>query len=76
MGLVGEVVGDAAELLPRANALARTILEAPDIALRFTKAFFLTGPGAGFEESFQVEHDKAFREVLLPRMAARVSGGR
>ena len=76
IGLIGEVVGDAAALLPRAKALAQSILEAPDSALRFTKGFFVTSPGAGFEQSFQVEHDKAFREVLLPRMAARVSGGR
>lgn len=75
LGLLSEVVDDGAALLPRANALARTILEAPDDTLRFTKRFFAT-PGIGFEEAFQVEHDKAFREVLLPRMAARAGVGR
>ncbi len=62
--LVSEVVEPAA-LAARADAVARAILEAPAHVLRFTKAFF-TAAGAGFEESFRVEHDRAFEEILLP----------
>jgi enoyl-CoA hydratase len=62
--LVSEVVEPAA-LAARAAAVARTILEAPDAALRFTKAFFASA-GPTFEESFRVEHDRAFEEILLP----------
>ena len=61
--LVSEVVEP--EALPaRAAAVARSILEAPAHALRFTKAY-CTSPGATFEESFRVEHDRAFEEILL-----------
>lgn len=62
--LVSEVV-EPGELAARAGAIARSILEAPDATLRFTKAF-LTSPGGSFEESFRVEHDRAFEEILLP----------
>jgi enoyl-CoA hydratase len=61
--LVSEVVEPDA-LAARALAVARSILEAPAHALRFTKAY-LASPGATFEESFRVEHDRAFEEVLL-----------
>lgn len=62
--LVSEVV-EAADLAPRAAAVARSILEAPDATLRFTKGF-LTQAGPTFEEAFRVEHDRAFEEILLP----------
>jgi hypothetical protein len=61
-------------LLEHANVLARSILEAPLPASRFTRSYFVMNPGAGFEESFQVEHDRAFRELLVPQMAARARG--
>jgi enoyl-CoA hydratase len=61
--LVSEVVEPAA-LAPRAEAVARSILEAPAHALRFTKGFFTTA-GPSFEESFRVEHDRAFEEIIL-----------
>jgi enoyl-CoA hydratase len=61
--LVSEVVAPEA-LLARAEVVARSILEAPAHALRFTKAFF-TSAGATFEESFGVEHDRAFEEIIL-----------
>lgn len=71
IGLLSEVVDDPAALLDRARALARTVLEAPAQALRFTKAAFVEAGDVGFEASFRREHDLAFREVLLPAMAAR-----
>jgi enoyl-CoA hydratase/carnithine racemase len=71
VGLVSEVV-EPHRLEERAIAVARQILEAPAHALRFTKSCFLANAGKGFEESFLVEHDRAFREVILPDMAARV----
>jgi enoyl-CoA hydratase len=62
--LVSEVV-EPGDLVTRATAVARSILEAPDATLRFAKAFF-TAAGPTFEESFRVEHDRAFEEILLP----------
>ncbi len=61
--LVSEVLEPAA-LARRAEEVARSILEAPAHALRFTKGFF-TSAGPGFEESFRVEHDRAFEEIIL-----------
>ena len=61
--LVSEVVEPEA-LASRALAVARGILEAPAHALRFTKAFCASA-GASFEESFRVEHDRAFEEIIL-----------
>lgn len=72
--LVSEVIPEGA-LLDRAVAVARGILEAPDAALRFTKAFF-TSAGPGFEEAFRVEHDRAFAEILLPGRRAALGEGR
>ena len=60
---MSEVVEPEA-LAARALAVARSILEAPAHALRFTKAY-CTSPGATFEESFRVEHDRAFEELIL-----------
>jgi enoyl-CoA hydratase len=74
IGLLSDVVIDSHALLERAKDLARTILEAPAHALRFTKGYFVANAGLGFEESFQVEHDRAFQEVILPEMAARARG--
>jgi enoyl-CoA hydratase len=61
--LVSEVVEPEA-LAARALAVARSILEAPAHALRYTKAY-CAWPGATFEESFRVEHDRAFEEIIL-----------
>lgn len=74
IGLLSSVVEEPDALLERARELARTMLEAPAHALRFTKGFFVANAGLGFEESFQLEHDRAFREILLPDMAARARG--
>lgn len=66
IGLVNEVVEESC-LLERAVGLAATILEAPLPSLQFTKRFFTENAGKGFEESFSIEHDRAFREIILKR---------
>jgi enoyl-CoA hydratase len=71
VGLLTEVVDESHGLLDRALELARGILQAPPHAIRFTKSTFLANAGRGFEESFQLEHDRAFKEIILPEMAAR-----
>ena len=62
--LVSEVVG-AEEVVARAEALARTIAEAPPDAVQYTKAFFSRGGGYDFEDCFSFEHDRPFRELIL-----------
>ncbi len=64
--MVSEVLKDD-ELFEHAIQLGKTLLEAPTDALRFTKEFFINNSGKGFEESFVIEHDEAFRKVLLPK---------
>lgn len=64
IGLVSAMEKD--ELLPeRAIQLAQTVMEAPAATLQFVKGVFTGNAGKGFEESFQVEHDQAFREIIL-----------
>ena len=67
IGLVSEVEGDGS-LSERALQLGATILEAPDATLRFAKRCFTGNDGRGFEESFRVEHNQAFQEVLFPAL--------
>jgi enoyl-CoA hydratase len=64
VGLIAEVVA-ADALLPAAERLARTILEAPAEAIRFTRACIAQSHGRDFDAAFAEEHDRAFREVLL-----------
>jgi enoyl-CoA hydratase/carnithine racemase len=64
IGLVSEVV-EPEKLVERALQLAATILEAPLTTLKFTKWFFTENGGKGFEESFLIEHDRAFQEITL-----------
>lgn len=45
--------------------LPAQILAAPDETLAFPKASLAGNPGRGFEESFRIEHDEAFRKILL-----------
>jgi len=66
IGLVTRIV-DADRLTDEALRVARGILEAPPETLRFVKGYCTASGGMGFEESFRVEHDAAFREILLPR---------
>jgi enoyl-CoA hydratase len=64
IGLVSEAV-EPEKLMERAVMLALTILEAPLPTLQFTKKLFIESGGKGFEESFLVEHDRAFQEIIL-----------
>jgi len=66
IGLVSEIV-DSGGLLERAVQLGMKIMEAPLEALQFTKEYLVGNAGRGFEESFCVEHDKAFQEFLLKK---------
>jgi len=66
IGLVSQVLKDN-ELLEHAIQLGKTILGAPTDALKFAKESFISNSGKGFEESFILEHDEAFRRILLPR---------
>jgi enoyl-CoA hydratase/carnithine racemase len=68
IGLVSEVVRNG-DLLERAVKLAGEILQAPLEALRFVKGYLKDNADRGFEESFSVEHDKAFQEFLLTKAA-------
>ena len=67
-GLVSEVV-DGDKLMESACRLALTILEAPMHALRFIKTYMLDHATRGFEESFCIEHDRAFQEFLQMKKA-------
>lgn len=71
IGLVSEIV-EAEKLMERALQLGAAILEAPLATLQFTKRFFTESGGRGFEESFRIEHDRAFQEIILaPRDGER-----
>jgi len=64
IGMVSAVVREEL-LMERAIQLAQTVMEAPAVTLQFVKGFFSGNAGKGFEESFQIEHDQAFREIIL-----------
>jgi enoyl-CoA hydratase/carnithine racemase len=66
IGLVSQVV-EKGNLLEDAIGIGKTILESPQETLRFTKAYLACNAGKGFEESFRIEHDEAFRKILLKR---------
>lgn len=66
IGLVSEVV-EGNNVLSRAIEIGSSILEAPRDTLQFAKSFFTGHTKMGFDESFDVEHDRAFQEVLLPK---------
>ncbi len=66
IGLVSEVVPSDA-LMDRALRVGATIMEAPPVALHYTKRYLVDNAGKGFEESFSIEHDKIFQEFLLKR---------
>jgi enoyl-CoA hydratase/carnithine racemase len=68
IGLVSEIVKNG-NLTERAVQLAREILQAPLPALQFVKGYLKDNADRGFEESFCVEHDKAFQEFLLKKAA-------
>lgn len=66
IGLVSQVV-EKELLLERTLGIGKTILESPSETLKFTKAYLAGNPGKGFEEAFRIEHDEAFRKILLKR---------
>jgi enoyl-CoA hydratase len=68
IGLVSSV-HDAEHLIEEVGKLAVKILEAPIDALRYAKRTFIAADASGFEQSFAMEHDRAFREILLNRFA-------
>jgi enoyl-CoA hydratase len=69
VGLVSSV-HDQGCLPEEARKLAATILAAPADTLRYVKQTFVADCASGFEESFAMEHDRAFREILLNKFAA------
>ncbi len=71
IGLVSKVEADD-KLLESAVQMARSICEAPAATLRFTKQLFTGNAGKGFEESFAIEHDEAFRQIILKEMSRKV----
>lgn len=66
-GLVSEITSQE-NLMLRAIEIAKTILEAPLPALITTKCYLAGNPGLSFEESFKIEHDEVFREMLLKKL--------
>jgi len=66
IGLVSEIT-NSSELLQRAIEIGETILEAPSDTIKYIKSYFISNTEKGFEESFLIEHDKAFQEILLPK---------
>jgi len=66
IGLVSEIVGKEG-LLEQSVRIGTIIKEAPLEALQYTKRYFIGNAGLGFDESFQVEHDRAFQEFLQTR---------
>ena len=41
------------------------------VLLRYTKQFFTGNAGKGFEESFKIEQDEAFRQIILNVMSKK-----
>ena len=68
IGLIKEIVSTDA-LMTRSLQIAAQILEAPLPALQFIKQNALDHASRGFEESFTMEHDRAFQEFLLRKGA-------
>src|SRR4030042_3187862 len=63
IGLVGELHSPDA-LLERSVQIGGPIAEAPPETLQYMKRCFIANTAQGFEESFRVEHDQAFKEFL------------
>jgi len=64
IGLVSEVVEDANDLFNRAVSIGKTVLEAPGETLNCVKGYLTENLGKNFEESFCIEHDKLFQEMI------------
>jgi enoyl-CoA hydratase len=63
IGLVSRVAGPDA-LLDEALGVARQIAEAPQRALEATKRYLAANQGFGFDDSFRIEHDDVFDNLL------------
>ena len=63
IGLVSEVVSSEM-ILKKALQMADGLLEAPTATLQYVKQVFLEN-SKDFEESFLLEHDRAFKEIIL-----------
>ena len=66
IGLVSEITENH-ELLQRAIQIGEIILQAPLDTIKYTKSYFISNGEKGFDESFYIEHDKAFQDILLPK---------
>lgn len=64
IGLVSEIIEKDA-LLEKAASIAKTILQAPDKTLAFVKSYMNKDAARGFDESFALEHDEAFRSAFF-----------
>jgi 3-hydroxypropionyl-coenzyme A dehydratase len=63
VGLVSRVVSPGT-LVDEALGVARQIAEAPQRCLETTKRYLSGNQGLGFEESFRIEHDDVFDQLL------------
>jgi enoyl-CoA hydratase/carnithine racemase len=63
LGLVSRVAAQDA-VVSEATAVARQIAEAPQVTLEITKRYLSGNQGFGFEESFRIEHDDVFDQLL------------
>ncbi|HET7667830.1 MAG TPA: enoyl-CoA hydratase/isomerase family protein [Mycobacterium sp.] len=64
IGLVTRVT-EPDELISDALAMARSIIEAPQVALEAAKRYLISSASATFEEAFAVENDKVFDDFLI-----------
>jgi enoyl-CoA hydratase/carnithine racemase len=64
IGLVSEVTENDDELINRSLSTGKMILEAPIETLKYVKRYLAGNPGKNFEESFCLEHDKPFQEMV------------
>lgn len=74
IGLVSEIT-KSSDLLKRAIEIGETILEAPSDTIKYIKSYFISNIEKEFEDSFLIEHDKAFQEILLPKAKSGFSSG-
>jgi len=63
VGLVSRVV-EPETVVDEALGIARQIAEAPQRCLETTKRYLSGSQGLGFEESFRIEHDDVFDQLL------------
>ena len=72
IGLVNRI-SEPEQVLDDALAMARTIIEAPQAAIKCTKRYLISSPSATFEQAFAVEHDAVFHEFLLGPVGPRTT---